>query len=263
METLNHSVVEDRVIFGQGTTYQQWLDALIEHPIANLDLDQLFACRKRCVIVSPHPDDEVLGCAGLMQHLLQRGIEVWVLAVTHGTQSHPNSTKYSVAELDRKRPLESQQALAALAEPFGNHIHYHSLHLQDGQLQQQKAELYEALTQLLHADDVVVGPYERDGHPDHEATGEVLLQVAYHFQIPCLRVLIWALHWASPFDSRIRWNIAHAVPLSEQQLQQKREAIQFFHSQIEADESTGQPPIVPAYVIERMLLPWEIYLYAS
>lgn len=38
----------------------------------------------RVAIVSPHPDDETLGCAGLIQRLLQRGIMPLVIVVTNG-----------------------------------------------------------------------------------------------------------------------------------------------------------------------------------
>ncbi len=39
---------------------------------------------ERVVIVSPHPDDETLGCAGLIQSLLQRGLMPFVLVFTNG-----------------------------------------------------------------------------------------------------------------------------------------------------------------------------------
>ncbi|MFN3422392.1 MAG: PIG-L deacetylase family protein [Armatimonadota bacterium] len=38
----------------------------------------------RVAIVSPHPDDETLGCAGLIQWLLRRGITPFVILVTNG-----------------------------------------------------------------------------------------------------------------------------------------------------------------------------------
>ncbi|MGQ9463970.1 MAG: PIG-L deacetylase family protein [Candidatus Fervidibacter sp.] len=38
----------------------------------------------RVAILSPHPDDETLGCAGLIQKLLQQGIMPFLLVVTNG-----------------------------------------------------------------------------------------------------------------------------------------------------------------------------------
>src|ERR1700761_1545366 len=42
----------------------------------------------RLVVVAPHPDDEVLGTAGLIQQMLVHDIAVEVIAVTDGDASH-------------------------------------------------------------------------------------------------------------------------------------------------------------------------------
>lgn len=43
---------------------------------------------RRCVLFfSPHPDDEVIGCGGLIQRLVQSGAKVVILQVTDGTDS--------------------------------------------------------------------------------------------------------------------------------------------------------------------------------
>lgn len=39
MGTLKHPLVEDRVIFGEGTAKEQWLKAFKEQPLAALDLE--------------------------------------------------------------------------------------------------------------------------------------------------------------------------------------------------------------------------------
>jgi LmbE family N-acetylglucosaminyl deacetylase len=41
------------------------------------------------VIIAPHPDDEVLGCGGLIQQALALGDQVWVVCVTSGDGSWP------------------------------------------------------------------------------------------------------------------------------------------------------------------------------
>ncbi len=43
--------------------------------------------RQRLVILAPHPDDEVLGCGGLVQQVLARGDSVWVVYLTSGDGS--------------------------------------------------------------------------------------------------------------------------------------------------------------------------------
>lgn len=39
MGTLKHPLVEDRVIFGEGTAKEQWLNVFKDHPLASLDLE--------------------------------------------------------------------------------------------------------------------------------------------------------------------------------------------------------------------------------
>jgi hypothetical protein len=47
--------------------------------------------------------------------------------------------------------------------------------------------------------------------------------------------------------------------LSDSVLQRKRDALRCFASQMEADPSTGQPPIVGPHALQRLLHPYEVY----
>lgn len=45
---------------------------------------RLDVSERRVLVVAPHPDDEVFGCAGLVQQLVQSGTQVDVVIVTGG-----------------------------------------------------------------------------------------------------------------------------------------------------------------------------------
>ncbi len=62
------------------------------------------------LVVAPHPDDESLGCGGLIAQACAAGQPVTVLVLTDGTKSHPNSLAYPAARLRRLREAESRQA---------------------------------------------------------------------------------------------------------------------------------------------------------
>ena len=64
------------------------------------------------LIVAPHPDDEVLGCGGLLAQV--GGL---VVAVTDGEASHPGSTVHGPGRLAELRRAETAAALAALGRP--------------------------------------------------------------------------------------------------------------------------------------------------
>ncbi len=66
------------------------------------------------LILAPHPDDESLGCGGLIAQACRLGREVTVAIVTDGTGSHPRSRLYPPDRLGALRKQEARAAVAAL-----------------------------------------------------------------------------------------------------------------------------------------------------
>ena len=88
----------------------------------------------------------------------------------------------------------------------------------DGQIHLQTDQLNQALRQIVQPEDILICSYALDGHPDHEAVGKTVQAFAEARDLLCLHVLIWAWHWAEPFDTRINWSKAKAYALTENQL---------------------------------------------
>ena len=65
------------------------------------------------LVVAPHPDDESLGCGGVMAEACARGVPVRLLVLSDGAGSHPNSRAFPPGRL---RALREQETLAAAAE---------------------------------------------------------------------------------------------------------------------------------------------------
>ncbi|WP_411687135.1 PIG-L deacetylase family protein [Acinetobacter indicus] len=243
MATLIDPVVGDRKIYGSGTDQAQWLNWSGLTGLPDLNLTQHFPERGRVLIFAPHPDDEILGCAGLMQQLAAAGRELLLVAVTNGTGSHPRSKRYSVEQLNVLRPQESLNALAVLG--LEHKVQRIALNIADGQVMQAESELLQQLQNWVQPEDILVTTFAQDGHPDHEATGRVVQ------------------HWAIPADARIPWAQARKLRLTAQQLALKQQAIQCFKTQIEADDTIHQPPILSAKTISRLLIPYEVYIDAT
>lgn len=66
------------------------------------------------LILAPHPDDESLGCGGLIAQCAHRGRALTVAIVTDGTGSHPRSRLYPMNRLRALREQEAHDAVAAL-----------------------------------------------------------------------------------------------------------------------------------------------------
>ncbi|HVW19743.1 MAG TPA: PIG-L family deacetylase [Opitutaceae bacterium] len=69
------------------------------------------------LVVSPHPDDESLGCGGLIAAKCKAGQRVDVLFLTAGEASHPGHPLLAAAELSERRRQEARSALALLGVP--------------------------------------------------------------------------------------------------------------------------------------------------
>src|SRR6202044_4049231 len=69
---------------------------------------------RKILVVAPHPDDESLGCGGLISLSAQAGSSVYIGFVTDGAASHRNSTAWSPVRLAAQREQEASRALACL-----------------------------------------------------------------------------------------------------------------------------------------------------
>ena len=114
---------------------------------------------RRVLVLAPHPDDEVLGCGGLMAALLSRGVPVQVVIASDGGQGGDAAI----------REQESMAAAQALGEG-ASAPDLHFWRLPDRGL----AQATELVPRLQHAvgtaaADLVLLPSPFEVHPDHRA----------------------------------------------------------------------------------------------
>ncbi|WP_085808848.1 PIG-L deacetylase family protein [Sphingomonas sp. TZW2008] len=128
---------------------------------------------RSALIVAPHPDDEIIGTAGLIATLRQRGVAVRVVIVSDGGASHPGSAAWPRARLVAERRRESRRALRRLAVP-ADAVTF--VALPDGALAKQATLCRRALHRLVAQIEptLIVGPAPSDAHPDHRAVAAAL-----------------------------------------------------------------------------------------
>ena len=102
---------------GEGTQEQAWLhcDWLWQQPTTSATA--LCSGHDRMVVVAPHPDDEILGCGGLLHHAVGQGIDVSVVAVTDGEACYPGEPWWTPERLRSARRAELAAALGELGIP--------------------------------------------------------------------------------------------------------------------------------------------------
>jgi len=120
------------------------------------------------LIIAPHPDDETLGCGGLIASAKDAGRDVRVVVLTDGAASHPGSPTYSWRRVAALRREELRKG----ADALGLHpTDVLSLSLPDGRLSDEAPErLADRLDLAIGAGDLgaLFAPGDDDPHPDHQ-----------------------------------------------------------------------------------------------
>lgn len=223
------------------TEWNSWLDAQTWPALEPMSVPE----GGRLCVLAAHPDDEVLGAAGLISEAAHRGVEIVMVWATDGEGSHPNSSAVSAGWLARIRRAEANSALQCLGVvPSASH----HLGLPDGGLTVRRGELRRRLAELIGTEDMVIAPWIADGHPDHEAVAAAAHGLGtVHWQYP-----IWMWHWATVADDRVPWHRLRTTPVTD--LARKAAAIAQFSSQIRPLGSAPEDAaILPPHVVARFL----------
>jgi LmbE family N-acetylglucosaminyl deacetylase len=223
-----------------GTAECRWNAALEAAPVLALPGGPI-------VIVSPHPDDEVFGAGGLIAKASRQGRGVTVVSVTDGEAAYPDWHG-----LNQIRRRELSDALHVLGSAP---IAARQLRLPDGRVDEHRGQLSAALDRLVSPGTLLVAPYERDGHPDHDATAEVCCEISRLRGVALWRYPIWAWHHSTP--ERFADGIWGRFPLDAETRKTKAQAIACFASQL---RPMGRTPIVPEHVLEYFRRPYEAFL---
>lgn len=245
-------------IHGDGTCEAAWRASPWLAGLRPCTAAGLLRGRGRVVLASPHPDDETLACGGLLQAAQAAGLPVVLLAATDGEACYPGDPAWTP---DRLRDTRPREVLMAMGE-LGVDVDVRRLGLPDGGLAARAGTLRDALHDLVRPGDLLLAPWEADGHPDHDALGHAAVAVAARVAgLRLLRYPVWAWHWLSPDTPQPPFEAAR-LPLTPVMVARKVRAIECFASQLDAARGRGDgpAPILPPHVVERFTRPFEVYL---
>ncbi len=242
------------------------LDAPEESPLRP---PEAVAALGRVAVVAPHPDDEALGCGGLLALLARRGQPACVIVVSDGAGSHPGSAAYPPERLRGLREAETRDALAALgvSEPP------RFLRLPDGAVPHPGDAGFGEAAGLLRdalgafAPDTGLVPWRRDPHADHRAVWHLAQAAVGHrtqaaAPAPCrtLEYPVWM--WERGHADAPRPGEVDAWRLDVQPaLEAKRRAVAAHRSQTTGLIADSPAPFrLSDAMLARALRPWELYL---
>ena len=205
------------------------------------------------LIVSPHPDDEVLGAGGLIHTVTARGSRVRVISVTDGEAAYPGAATYpGASDLGARRRGELRSALRKLSP---HHVETLRLAIPDGEVRHFENKLFSSIESMITPDTLIVAPFEEDGHPDHEAAGRVACRIAHAHKLAMVRYPIWTWHQSDP--EKVRRFPWRRFPLSLEAQRAKARALDCFQSQTAPGFSD---PILPPHVLRYFQRAFEAFL---
>nr|WP_294543707.1 PIG-L deacetylase family protein [uncultured Rhodopila sp.] len=157
-----------------------------------------------CLVLAPHPDDESLGCGGLIAACVAAGRPPLVAVLTDGAGSHPRSRAFPPERLRTVRAQEARQAVAALGlaedrlaflgEPDTAAPH-------GGPAFDAVVSKLVALVEGEAACTAIVAPWRHDPHCDHEAASVIAAAVAERARLRHIAYPIWG--WTLPDGTAI------------------------------------------------------------
>ena len=211
-------------------TVAQARDAMERFPIVPLAR----LVRRGLLVLAPHPDDESLGCGGLIAACRAASVPVRIVVVSDGAGSHPASRAFPP---ERLAALRRTEVLAA-AEHLGvGAPDVHFLDLPDRAVPEDGPEAARAVKAIISAAagaDAMAVTWHHDPHCDHRAS--FALARAAAVQLPGVGVWeypIWGL--ALPDDAVLEGPSPQGVRVDvSAHLEAKRRAVYAHASQCSA-----------------------------
>lgn len=232
---------------------------LMQHlPLASVDE----IAPRTSLILAPHPDDETLGCGGLIASLCARGRPPIIVAVTDGTGSHPGSTSYPPERLKAVREAELRCAAAILGLDARRVLF---LGLPDTNAPQDGPCFDCAVREIAalirtHGVATVFATWQYDPHCDHQTTAWIAASAVRITQARLMLYPVWG--WLlSPDQTLPAAPVTGARLDISAQLPRKRRAIAAHASQY-SDLITDDPKAfrLPSELLAAFDRPFEVFL---
>lgn len=222
-----------------------------------LDLDQL---QGPVLVVAPHPDDESIGCGGLIAGLRRRDVAVRVVVVTDGAGSHPHSPSHPAARLAALREQEARRALKILGVAPGAvsfwRLPDRFVPIEGGEFEQAVERARAQMQGLRPA--LLVVPGRSDAHGDHRAARAIWTRAADRLPQPprLLDYIVWPGP-DRPGGRPLTLDITDVLALKCRAIAAHRSQ----HGLVIGDDPTGFT--LPADLLARTRQPVEVYFEAA
>lgn len=182
---------------------------------------------KKILIIAPHPDDDILGCGGIMAKYAKSGVEVYVAIMTNGNIGAPELFPIDGTLRGREEAKKSHEVLGVKGTYF---FDFPAPRLETQAAYQISIEL-DKLIRDLKIDTLFI-PHRGDIHKDHRVIFESSLVAARPINnTPVRRVYAYETlsetEWAAPFSDDVFYPTLF-IELTEAELRQKIASFQCY-----------------------------------
>lgn len=216
------------------------------------------------VVLAPHPDDESLGCGGLLALLAAAGRAGQVVIMSDGTGSHPQSRSHPRPVLRALRQSEARDAVAVLASPPPLFLDW-----DDGDVPLSGTRFETAVGAVVEACrgfGTLVATIALDPHKDHVATWAIAREASRRGGQRLLGYAVWSWRYLYPEIAPIeqvmvggpprglRLDIASVLPAKQRAVMAHRSQT----TRLISDDPGGF--VLNEAVLAVLLRPFELYL---
>ncbi len=158
-------LIEDAMEASTESQVQALLQTEAQTPPKPLEIQRI----RKALVLIPHPDDESIGCGGLLALLAEQNIPTHLILVSDGS---------GAGGLPEGAAQRRQQELGQAVKQLGDSLTWECWQLADGGLNQE-AGLKEKIQASIvsYQPSLIIAPWLQDMHPDHAATGRRALSV--------------------------------------------------------------------------------------
>ncbi len=227
--------------------------------MASTDVTDL-ASRRPCLVLSPHPDDETLGCAVSVMRRVDAGTPVHIAVVSDGSQWPPDRDPKENAATRRAEFLAAGSLLGLSPDDLT------LMGFPDRGLAEADEALVDAIADVVrrHKPEDVLATAEHDPHGDHAAVGIATRRALGGTGVRLLIYPVW--QWVRPGAWLRTVKASQHRPQTvrtEGFLERKAAAVESYQSQLRAPvdargENTSEPAVSPAF-LTNFLGPTEIF----
>ncbi len=217
------------------------------------------------LLIIPHPDDETLGCGGLIAEASDHNLDVSILYLTDGAASHRGSASWPAKRLAKVRRGEALSALDVLGVR-ADHVLF--LDWPDAAPHPPRSKAFARSVEAVRRwrggspPRSVWAPYRDEGHCDHQAAWTLACEIArlWTASTPAMfEYLVWS--WSDPgiaesLNGRSVWSLA-----CEHQIARRRRALACHATQLGGlIDDAAQSFAIPASLRALTDCPHEVYL---